>query len=795
MNLLRSLNVGKRLSLGFGLLLALIMTLILSVLHRNHTKAEQFDELLHDKVEKIINLEKLLDIGSDVTSLRRLMLIRHGKNLATDEAQVRAMNEEYDRLWVEFVPTIKDEKVREMARTVEVANAEITPYSQQFMRQMYEGQYNAAAITLLMDMSPKNAAWQTSIVAMIDYEKELTKNSQIEYEEIESKATFELWLLGALSLIVGGLAAWLITRSLVGPLAQAVEVADGIADGNLNHEIDTSKHDEVGNLLKAMQRMQDNLRERIERDRAIADENLRIRSALDNSATCTVVVDPEHKIIYVNAAFTGLVQKYQANIRQRVPDFDPNALLGKSVHQLGISSENFQKISRELESTGHSQVQEEYGEVVISRSVSLIRDQGGKIVGEVCQWTDRTLDVAIENEIAGIIGAAARGDLSKRVSSEGKAGTYLNRAKQLNSLLDSTSRIADEVSQMLSALAAGDLSARIHGDFEGAYGQIRDNANATAAQLANIVSRIQAASSIIDTAAREISSGNNDLSRRTEQQAANLEETAASMEELTITVRTNADHAGQANQLVLNAASVAQEGGNVVGQVVTTMSEIEAASRKIADIITVIDGIAFQTNILALNAAVEAARAGEQGRGFAVVATEVRSLAQRSATAAREIKTLIEDSTGKVSEGAELAGQAGRTMGEIVASVQQVTEIMAEITSASQEQASGIEQINQTVMQMDEATQKNAALVEEAAASAGSMEQQATILAEAVAMFKLDGSEMPAPAAATAAGNNISILPTRAAHKPASRTKQRPLRTASASLSISDNEDGDWQEF
>src|SRR5690606_15204792 len=188
-------------------------------------------------------------------------------------------------------------------------------------------------------------------------------------------------------------------------------------------------------------------------------------------------------------------------------------------------------------------------------------------------------------------------------------------------------------------------------------------------------------------------------SRRTEQQAANLEETAASMEELTSTVKQNADHARQANQLAIGAASVASEGGQVVGQVVTTMADIQAASRKIADIISVIDGIALQTNILALNAAVEAARAGEQGRGFAVVATEVRSLAQRSATAAKEIKQLIEDSTGKVADGAQLAQQAGRTMGEIVASVQRVTDIMAEISAASQEQASGIEQVNQTIVQ------------------------------------------------------------------------------------------------
>jgi len=795
MNFLRSLNVSKRLALGFGLLLALMAIIIANVLHSNQVKSAQVRELIQGRVQKIIVLEKLLDIGSDVTSLRRLMLIRRGEHLAEDEAAINAMNNEYNALWDEFLPTIRAEVNRKMAYKIVETNDAITPAAQKFLQLMRQGQFNAATSVLLEEMSPKTAAWQQATVAMIERQKELALGAQKEYQDVDDAATLQLWLLGILSLVFGGFAAWVMTRSLTGPLSQAVEVADGIAGGDLNHAIDTSKHDEVGDLLKAMQRMQDNLRERIERDHVIADENLRIRSALDNSAACTFVTDSEHRIIYANAAFIGLMQKYQADIRQCVPDFDANTLIGKPMQQLGIQPEHVQTINRDLEISGHSRLQEVYGDAVFEQSVSVIRDQDGKSLGKVCQWTDRTLDVGIENEIADIIGSAARGDLSKRVRTEGKTGAFLERANQLNSLLDATANISGRVSHMLSALAAGDLSARIEGDFEGAYAKIRDDANATAKQLAEIVSRIQEASRVIETGAREIASGNNDLSRRTEQQAANLEETAASMEELTTTVRTNAGHAGQANQLVLNAALVAKEGGNVVNQVVTTMGEIEHASRKIGDIITVIDGIAFQTNILALNAAVEAARAGEQGRGFAVVATEVRSLAQRSATAAREIKDLIENSTSKVSEGAQLAAQAGQTMGEIVTSVQQVTDIMAEISSASQEQASGIEQINQTVMQMDEATQKNAALVEEAAASAGSMEQQASALAETVAMFRVDG-EMTAPAPVVSpASATLSALPARTAHKPSARSSARPVRGARAAAAIADHDDANWQEF
>ncbi|MCE4509512.1 methyl-accepting chemotaxis protein [Xanthomonas hortorum pv. vitians] len=324
--------------------------------------------------------------------------------------------------------------------------------------------------------------------------------------------------------------------------------------------------------------------------------------------------------------------------------------------------------------------------------------------------------------------------------------------ESLNQLMATADGNLGALSKVLQAIAAGDLTERMHGQFHGVFAQMRDDANATTEQLSGIVGRIQHATVSITTAASEIATGNNDLSQRTEQQAANLEETAASMEELTSTVRQNAEGARQANQLAIGAASVASHGGEVVNKVVATMADIEASSKKIADIISVIDGIAFQTNILALNAAVEAARAGDQGRGFAVVASEVRTLAQRSAGAAKEIKHLIDDSVGKVAEGSLLVNQAGTTMTEVVASVQRVTDIMGEISAASQEQSAGIEQVNLTVTQMDEATQQNAALVEEASAAARAMEEQAGQLSDAVAIFKIQ------PDAALASVTNIPVL-------------------------------------
>ncbi|MBT2767501.1 MCP four helix bundle domain-containing protein [Stenotrophomonas sp. ISL-67] len=396
--------------------------------------------------------------------------------------------------------------------------------------------------------------------------------------------------------------------------------------------------------------------------------------------------------------------------------------------------------------------------------------------------------LAINTQIQSLAQAAAAGDFSQRGDALRFDHDFRVMIEHLNTMMEVADGNLSQLSHLLQAIANGDLTARMQGQFHGVFASMRDDANTTVAQLTQIVSRIQHASGSISTAAGEIASGNNDLSRRTEQQAANLEETAASMEELTSTVRQNAEHARQANQLAIGAHSVASQGGEVVGKVVSTMHEIDASSRRIADIITVIDGIAFQTNILALNAAVEAARAGEQGRGFAVVASEVRTLAQRSASAAKEIKGLIDESVGKVAEGSALVNQAGATMGEIVASVQRVTDIMAEISAASQEQSAGIEQVNQTVMQMDETTQQNAALVEEATAAARSMEEQAGHLTDAVSLFKLEGQTATAAATAAAAAPARHTAPVRprAAAAPVRRPAVREPALAG---------EGDWQEF
>ncbi len=376
--------------------------------------------------------------------------------------------------------------------------------------------------------------------------------------------------------------------------------------------------------------------------------------------------------------------------------------------------------------------------------------------------------------VGGIVAAAAAGDFSQRVELDGKTGLVLNVGTLINSLCDNVAKALGDLVQMLGALSQGDLTKRIVAEYQGEFGALKSNANATAEQLSSTIGDIKAAAREVNNAAVEISTSTTDLSQRTEEQAASLEQTSASMEEISATVKKNAENAQRANQLTSSSRDVADKGGSVVADAVKAMAQIEESSRKIADIIGVIDEIARQTNLLALNAAVEAARAGDAGRGFAVVASEVRSLAQRSSQAAKDIKDLITSSSGQVQDGVGLVNQAGTSLNEIVGSIKQVAEIVADIATASSEQAEGLEQINKALAQMDEVTQQNSALVEKNAASAKALEQQSSTMDERVAFFQLDSgaknvaSREPIKAAnrAVAGGRSVAAAKVAEARQP-----------------------------
>ncbi|HYG91667.1 MAG TPA: methyl-accepting chemotaxis protein [Azospirillum sp.] len=411
---------------------------------------------------------------------------------------------------------------------------------------------------------------------------------------------------------------------------------------------------------------------------------------------------------------------------------------------------------------------------------------------------------AIGQEIADLIDGVSKGDLARRLDLEGKDGFYRTMSEGINRLTDTVEGVIADLATVLGALAEGDLNTRIEKDYQGAFQKLKTDVNATSAKLGEIVGQITQAADAMAAAASEVSMGSTDLSERTEQQASNLEETAASMEELGATVRSNADNAQRANRMAEDARKAAENGGVVAGSAIDAMRRIEDASRKITDIIGVIDEIAFQTNLLALNAAVEAARAGDAGRGFAVVAQEVRNLAQRSAQASKEIKGLILASDSQVHDGVELVQKAGDALEGIVSGVQHVASLISEMASASGEQASALDEINAAVAQMDEMTQKNAALVEETTAAAQAMASQASELKTLVGFFKLERSatisrpapQAPAakPAAAARPAAQRVVKATRPA--PAPKPAAAPKVAAGGTLRhTSDVPDDDWKEF
>ncbi|WP_081317790.1 methyl-accepting chemotaxis protein, partial [Xanthomonas translucens] len=549
---------------------------------------------------------------------------------------------------------------------------------------------------------PLRRALFECIVALTDYNvTQLNQEMNIINAQL-SRTKLLILILLVLAIAAASSIGWLLSRGIARQLDAARQLSQAIARGELDSAVRPHSSDEIGQLMGDM-----------------LDMRGRIRAVID--------------------AQNQMAQRHeQGTISYRM---DATAFPGNYGRMV--------KASNDLVAA-HVAVKLRLVQIIQRYAVGDLSENMERLPGEKAVLTE-TMDTAKANltamnaQIKQLAEAAAAGDFSARGDAERFEYDFRTMVQNLNAMMQVSDLTLGELSQLLQAIAAGDLSVRMHGEFHGVFASMRDDANATAEQLAGIVGRIQTAAASINVASSEIATGNEDLSRRTEQQVASLQQTATSMDELTATVRQNAEHARQANQLAVGAAAVASQGGEVV----TTMSGIEISSEKIADIISVIDGIAFQNNILALNAAVEAARAGEQGRGFAVVASEVRTLAQRSAGAAKEIKHLIDDSVTRVAGGSALVDQAGRTMQEIVSSVQRVTDIMGEISAASQEQSSGIEQVNQTISRMDEATQQNAARVEEATAAARTLQTQAGQLSATIAEFKLDphASKPPAHAA------------------------------------------------
>ncbi|WP_416204095.1 methyl-accepting chemotaxis protein [Xanthomonas euvesicatoria] len=701
MHFFPNLRIGQRLALGFLAIIVLMVILTVVGIQRVRSIDQQLtaiNEVNSVKQRYAINFRG--SVHDRAIALRDVVLMDDPADRHAAEQSIDKLAADYARAAQpldDMIASSTDAKEKDILRQIKSVEQRTLPLIAQVRAFRDAADKAQAEQHLLQQARPAFIAWLASINAFIDLQE--AKNRQAARQAVATARGFAMLMVMStvVALLLGAAIAFLLTRSVVLPLRQSLRLAQRINDGDLRSQDAATSNDESGQLLRAMQQMQRRLQEVIWAQRSMA--------ARHDAGEISYRTDPQ-----------GFPGEYGDMVQ------DTNAL----VHA---------HVQTQLRMT---QVMGSYAIGDLTQDIEQYPGEKSAITATM-QQVKRNLQ-AINAQIQELTQAACAGDFALRGKAETFEHDFRLMVENLNTMMATSDTNLASFSGLLRAIADGDLTVRMSGNFHGVFASMRDDANSTVHRLTDIVTRIQTTSNSISFAAEDIASGNQQLAQRSEQQAASLEETAASMEELTSTVKQNAEHATRANQLARGAAAIASEGRDVVGQVIEQMSGIEASSRRIADIISVIDGIAFQTNILALNAAVEAARAGEQGRGFAVVASEVRTLSHRSSDAAKEIKRLIDDSVQRVADGSTLVHTAGTTMGEIVTSVQHVTDIMAHISAASQEQAGGIEQVNHTIAQMDETTQHNVRLVEAASTAAHALEQHSAQLTRAVEVFKVNAT-------------------------------------------------------
>ncbi|REL35316.1 methyl-accepting chemotaxis protein [Thalassotalea euphylliae] len=505
----------------------------------------------------------------------------------------------------------------------------------------------------------------------------------------------------------------------------------------------------------------------------------RLMSAVEGMTTNLMMADLQGNIVYANPSVIKMLARREDDLRKVFPSFSASNIVGTNFDIFHKNPAHQQNLLGDMKNMPYTTEISVSGLVFELIAIAL-KDEQGNHVGNAVQWLDLTEQKDAQGQVEGLINAAIQGQLDTRITTEGYQGFMRKLGDSINGLMDTIIQPISEAKNVAQALARGNLTQSMDGSYDGEFLALADAMNESIRNLSNMVNEIRSASTNVFDSARELAEGNNELSHRTESQASSLEQTASAMEELTSTVQQNAENTTNATKLSVSVVEKAKSGGAVVNNAITAMSDINKSSKKIADIISVIDEIAFQTNLLALNAAVEAARAGEQGRGFAVVAAEVRNLAQRSAGAAKEIKGLINDSVEAVGLGTKLVDETGQTFEQLVSAIEEVGSMLADIDNAGKEQSAGIGEVSAAVSQMDEMTQQNAALVEEAASASKSMEEQSQGLLEQVAYFDNGEQEQVAQSTVT---REVTRKPQLRAPKP---TRQARAKT------IADDE---WEEF
>lgn len=637
--------------------------------------------------------------------------------------------------------------------------------------------------------------------------------NQVIVKNTQQRASAEVKLYYTVAILLLGLflaMAWFaltvihaLRQSLGAEPQELADVATAIAEGRLNEQM----KDSVGAYAQ-LRIMRDTLKRQIQEAQDQLVITTRIQEAIETTTTSLMIADGDFNIVYVNPATYRALEKQESQIKKRVPDFDARALVGKNIDIFHRNPSHQREMLKNLREPYTARL--ELGEAHFGLTAGTIRSEKDEILGFVVEWRDETGQVLVESEVGALVDAAKAGDLSRRLDTANKSGFFKSLSEGLNTLLQSVDGVTDEVSQVMQKVASGDLKGRMDGHYQGKFGEIADAVNETLEKLGSVIRQVSDAGEATRASGHEISQGNRQLSERTEKQSSSLEETASALEQLTGNVRNTADNSRQADMLSAQTRDSAMKGGEVVERTVAAIQEISESSEKIAEIIGVIDEIAFQTNLLALNASVEAARAGDQGRGFAVVATEVRNLAQRSANSAREIKDLIQDSVRRVKLGSELAGESGVMLQEIIGNVKKVSDLISDIAAATEEQTSGIEEINKAIAELDDITQQNAALAEETASAAESAMENTELMAEAVGFFNIASGgrstqavgslktvTKPAKASLKPVATKSPGATTKSPAPPKAQPVAKPVKASSApkGADLDDESEDDWEVF
>lgn len=599
--------------------------------------------------------------------------------------------------------------------------------------------------------------------------------------------TQEYGLLAGVALIatIASVLSINMTKVITDTLETAITICYRLSSGGFGNKVDLKREDQLGDFLRGLYCMEVKLGVDLANFKQDAADSKRITQALDNVQSGVMMANKNLEIIYMNENVQKIFKTAENDIRKQLPDFSASNLLGSNIDKFHKNPAFQRGLLEKLQEAHKSEL------IIAGRHMNVIaspvNSDTGERIGYVAEWQDRTHEVLIEQEIDQLVQGVKAGDLSTRIKLADKEGFTKALSVGINELTDVIESVFSDVNRVMENMAEGDLTTSISNEYQGVYAECKNNINSTLAKLSEFIIQIRDAADFIDSSSQEMASGNNNLSHRAEQQAASLEETAASMEQLASTVKNNAQNTVQATEVVDSASQLAQKGGGVVKSAIAAMQEINESSNKIAEIIGVIDEIAFQTNLLALNASVEAARAGEQGRGFSVVATEVRNLAQRSATAAQQSNELIQNSVQRVRAGTAFVNETGAALNEIVESVAKVGDIVAHIASASSEQSAGIEQVNQAVSQMDDITQQNAALAEQAAAGSIAMSEQSTNMTQLLSFFRVS-SKGGAATTRPVVRNKAPVAPVRTAKK---NVAPAVLSSNKSKIDSSD----EWEEF